>query len=442
MIRSSEFRTEAEIGLKSSTSSRSVVHPDDLFRTSATTLCEMNGNHLATSRLFETTPRIEDFKEICSQTTDKASYPLSSRIEKNIPIYDITTLDHLNGELTTCLQDEWHNALNTGPGIVVLKGMYHPTHHGPTLTATTEAFAHIIAQERRTATKKGDHFAASGKNDRIWNSFSKHALLDPRSFVAYYSNPWLRLIAESWLGPAYRITAQVNIVNPGGAAQESHRDYHLGFQAGTTTARFPRTLHLASQYLTLQGAVAHSDMPACSGPTRFLPFSQCFEPGYLAWRREEFRAFFQENYVALPLELGDGVFFNPAVFHAAGANEMAPEDGPGGGFQRKANLLQISCAFGKTMESIDTVPIVERCWGDMVRRWEEAGGRLDAELEALVMAVADGYPFPTNLDRRPPAPSGMAPESEQEIVLRGLKEGWGVDRVVEELKQMKKDSSA
>ncbi|RHZ71307.1 hypothetical protein CDV55_108220 [Aspergillus turcosus] len=393
------------------------------------------------SRLFETTPQIEDFKAICSQTTDKASYPLSSCIEKNIPIYDVTTLDHLNPELTTNLQNEWHHALNTGPGIVVLKGMYAPARYSATLTATTEAFARIIAQERLTATKKGDHFAAGGKNDRIWNSFSKHALLDPGSFTAYYSNPWLRLIAESWLGPAYRITAQVNIVNPGGAAQESHRDYHLGFQDVAATARFPRTLQLASQYLTLQGAVAHSDMPARSGPTRFLPFSQCYEPGYLAWRREDFRAFFRDNYVALPLELGDGVFFNPAVFHAAGANEM-PAEGGAEGFQRKANLLQISCAFGKTMESIDSVPIVERCWGEMVRRWEEAGGRLDAELEALVMAVADGYPFPTNLDRRPPAPSGMAPESEQEIVLRGLKEGWGVDRVVEELKQMKRDSSA
>ncbi|GFG00418.1 hypothetical protein IFM5058_00026 [Aspergillus udagawae] len=404
----------------------------------------MNGNQLVTRRLFETPPRIEDFKAICSQTTNKASYPLSSRIEKNIPIYDVTIVDHLNSELTTHLQNEWHHALNTGPGVVVLIGMYHPARHGPTLTATTEAFARIIAQERLTATKKGDHFAASGKNDRIWNSFSKHALLDPRSFIDYYSNPWLRLIAESWLGPAYRITAQVNIVKPGGAAQESHRDYHLGFQDGAATARFPRTLQLASQYLTLQGAVAHSDMPVRSGPTRFLPFSQCFEPGYLAWRAEDFRAYFRENYVALPLEVGDGVFFNPAVFHAAGANEMAaPEgSGPDGGFQRKANLLQISCAFGKTMESIDTVPIVEKCWGDMVRRWEEAGARLDAELEALVMAVADGYPFPTNLDRRPPAPSGMAPESEQEIVLRGLREGWGVDRVVEELKQMKRDSCA
>jgi ectoine hydroxylase-related dioxygenase (phytanoyl-CoA dioxygenase family) len=397
----------------------------------------MNGN----SRLFETTPQIEDFKAICSQTTNKASYPLSLCIEKNIPIYDVTTLDHLNRELTTNLQNEWHHALNTGPGIVVLKGMYHPTRYDATLRATTETFSRIITQERLTATKKGDHFAAGGKNDRIWNSFSKHALLDPGSFTAYYSNPWLRLVSESWLGPAYRMTAQVNIVNPGGAAQESHRDYHLGFQDVAATARFPRTLQLSSQYLTLQGALAHSDMPARSGPTRFLPFSQCYEAGYLAWRREDFRAFFRENYVALPLELGDGVFFNPAVFHAAGANEM-PAEGSAGGFQRKANLLQISCAFGKTMESIDSVPIVERCWGEMVQRWEEAGGRLDAELEALVMAVADGYPFPTNLDRRPPAPSGMAPESEQEIVLRGLKEGWGVDRVVEELKQMKMDSSA
>ncbi|RHZ48499.1 phytanoyl-CoA dioxygenase family protein [Aspergillus thermomutatus] len=406
----------------------------------------MSGNPSTTSRLFDTTLRIEDLKAICSRTTNKATYPLSSCIEKNIPIYDVTTLDHLHPELTTHLQNEWHHALNTGPGIVVLKGMYRPARYGPTLTATTETFTRIIAQERLTSTKKGDHFAASGKNDRIWNSFSKHALLDPRSFTAYYSNPWLRLIAESWLGPAYRITAQVNIVKPGGAAQESHRDYHLGFQDVATTARFPRTLQLASQYLTLQGAVAHSDMPARSGPTRFLPFSQCYEAGYLAWRAEEFRAFFRENYVALLLELGDGVFFNPAVFHAAGANEMAPEgsgpDEPDGGFQRKANLLQISCAFGKTMESIDTIPIVERCWGDIVQRWKDAGERLDAGLEALVMAVADGYPFPTNLDRRPPAPSGMAPESEQEIVLRGLKEGWGVERVVEELKQMKRDSSA
>ncbi|PTU18492.1 hypothetical protein P175DRAFT_0503293 [Aspergillus ochraceoroseus IBT 24754] len=54
--------------------------------------------------------------------------------------------------------------------------------------------------------KKGDHFAASGNNDRIWNSF-----------IDYYSNPWLRIVSAGWLGPAYRVTAQVNIVNPAGS---------------------------------------------------------------------------------------------------------------------------------------------------------------------------------------------------------------------------------
>ncbi|KNG80399.1 phytanoyl-CoA dioxygenase family protein, partial [Aspergillus nomiae NRRL 13137] len=237
----------------------------------------------------------------------------------------------------------------------------------------------------------------------------------PSSFITYYSNPWLRLVSETWLGPAYRVTAQVNVVKPGGAAQDSHRDYHLGFQDLHTCAAFPRNIQLASQHLTLQGAVAHSDMPLQSGPTRFLPFSQTYEPGYLAWRRDDFRAFFQDNYT---------------------------EPGPDGGFHRKANLLQISSGLGKAMESIDTVPLVEKCWDALVKTFQDAGGRLDAGLENFVRAVADGYPFPTNLDRRPPAPNGMAPESEQEIIIRGLREGWGTERAVEELRRMQADSCA
>ncbi|EAW13843.1 phytanoyl-CoA dioxygenase family protein [Aspergillus clavatus NRRL 1] len=409
----------------------------------------MTGHSSTPNRLFEPSSLdLEEFKRICSQTTDQGRYPLASTIEKNIPLYDAATFDPLDTALTPRLQDEWHHALSCGPGIIVLKNMYHRPRYTQTLTATTATFQHIIAHERTLSTK-GDHFATGGRNDRIWNSFSKHALHDPSSFIDYYANPWLRLAAEAWLGPAYRVTAQVNVVKPGGAAQDPHRDYHLGFQGGEACARFPRTLHVASQYLTLQGAVAHSTMPASSGPTRFLPFSQTFAPGYLAWRGEPFRDFFRDSYVTLPLGEGDGVFFNPAVFHAAGANEMSAsasacadadsEDGEGA-FHRKANLLQISCAFGKAMESVDTVPIVERCWGQMLARYQGTG--LDAEMEALVMAVAEGYPFPTNLDRRPPAPSGMAPESEQEIVLRGLREGWSTERVVGELRRMGSDSAA
>ncbi|PWY80535.1 hypothetical protein BO70DRAFT_362488 [Aspergillus heteromorphus CBS 117.55] len=383
------------------------------------------------NRLFHIdSPDLEDFKQICCQTTSPATYQLASTVERNIPIYEATALNHLDPSLTPRLQSEWHHILESGPGIFVLKGMYHPATYADTLAATNAAFQQIIDQERQSPLgPKGDHFAASGKNDRIWNSFGKHALVDPSSFITYYSNPWLRLVSESWLGPAYRVTAQVNIVRPGGAAQESHRDYHLGFQELDRCAAFPRSIQLASQYLTLQGAVAHSDMPLESGPTRFLPFSQTYQPGYLAWRRSEFRAFFQENYVALPLELGDGVFFNPAVFHAAGANVMSDE----GGLQRKANLLQIGCALGKTMEVVDTVPVVERCWGEVCERYRKDGG-LSRELDDFVCAVADGYPFPTDLDRRPPAPSGMAPESEQQLIVRGLREGWGTEKIVEELR--------
>jgi ectoine hydroxylase-related dioxygenase (phytanoyl-CoA dioxygenase family) len=90
----------------------------------------------------------------------------------------------------------------------------------------------------------------------------------------------------------------------------------------------------------MQGAVAHSDMPVETGPTMYLPHSQKYLPGYLAWRRPEFLEYFEANYVQLPLRLGDAVFFNPALFHAAGTNRTTD-------VRRMANLLQVSSAFGR-----------------------------------------------------------------------------------------------
>lgn len=402
------------------------------------------------SRLYSSsTPQLQEFKAICKQTTDKATYPLAAEVVSNIPIYDLCTLEaNLSASLLSSLQDEWHHILHEGPGVYVLRGMYTPSKYSAVLEATNQAFDAIIAREREKGTK-GDHFATGGSNDRIWNAFSKHALQDPASFIEYYSNPWLAAVSESWLGPAYRVTAQVNAVHPGGAAQESHRDYHLGFQEQDACMRYPAATQWASQFLTLQGAVAHTEMPVASGPTRFLPYSQTYRAGYLAWRKSEFREFFNEEYIALPLGLGDGVFFNPALFHAAGANEMDAENG----FRRVANLLQVSSAFGKPMETVDSVPLVQATWELMKRRVKTAGKVADdldpdvyslpqRELRAFVQAVAEGYPFPTNLDQRPPAPSGMAPESEQDIVLRGLEQGWGTEDIVAALKRMHVDSKA
>ena len=75
----------------------------------------------------------------------------------------------------------------------------------------------------------------------------------------------LRWQAEAWFALLIEMTAQVNRVNPGGAAQSPHRDYHLGFMLAEQAAAWPAHAHSLSPYLTLQGAVAHCDMPIKSG---------------------------------------------------------------------------------------------------------------------------------------------------------------------------------
>ena len=45
-------------------------------------------------RLFDAaSPKLQDFQQICSRTTDPASYRLASTIERNVPIYDATNFD-------------------------------------------------------------------------------------------------------------------------------------------------------------------------------------------------------------------------------------------------------------------------------------------------------------------------------------------------------------
>ncbi|KAK4913872.1 hypothetical protein LTR28_013721 [Elasticomyces elasticus] len=121
----------------------------------------------------------------------------------------------------------------------------------------------------------------------------------------------------------------------------------------------------------------------------------------MAYRLPEFDEYFLANWVSLPLKKGDAVFFNPALFHAAGANQTSD-------FERSANLIQVSSAFGKPMETIDSIPLVGRCWDMLSSRYKEEG--MSDETDAFVKALVEGYPFPANLDKRPPAPGGMAPE--------------------------------
>lgn len=239
------------------------------------------------------------------------------------------------------------------------------------------------------------------------------------------------MVSAAWLGPAYWITAQVNVVKPGGVAQLSHRDYHLGFQSTEQCALYPRAMHVASQLLTLQGGVAHCDMPLESGPTRFLPFSQMFEEGFMAYPLRDFQQHFEREHASLPLAMGDAVFFNLATFHAAGENRTKDLD-------RCVNLLQVSSAFGKPMESLDSMTLVEKCWKGLPAKHKSEG--MSAEVKAFVAAITEGYPFPVNLDHRTPGPQGMAPESEQDVLLRGLDQQTDLDMILQQLKDIKKAS--
>lgn len=392
----------------------------------------ISGPPLVPCRLYslKNEPSISALKDICTQVVNPKTYPLCEFVCTNVPIYKNSLHDISTPSIASALQDEWHHILLSGPGVFLLKGMYSSS--GIDLVdRINRVFGSIIASEK-SSSNLGDHFAGVGNNDRIWNSFSKHCRADPASFIEYYSNPWLALVCNAWLGPAYRITAQVNVVKPGGKAQVAHRDYHLGFQNAEACARYPRAMQVASQLLTLQGAVAHSNMPLDSGPTRLLPFSQLFEEGYMAYRLPEFNQYFLENHVSLPLEKGDGIFFNPALFHAAGENTTTD-------FERSANLLQISSAFGKPMETIDTLPLILKCWEGLMQKYNQEG--MSNGVLALVAAITESYQFPTNLDKRPPAPGGMAPESEQDVVLRGLEESWSLRAVMQVLEQARADSA-
>ncbi len=357
--------------------------------------------------------RLDEFRALTAQRTRPGDYPHAAGTEQDVLVYDSGRLRAAPGH--GAVRGELARALLDGPGIVVFKRAFAL----PVVDRVTAAFTALIEQERAAGVTRGDHFAKPGANDRVWGALDKLAARDPEAFADYYANDMLALAALAWLGPGYQVTSQVNVVNPGGAAQSAHRDYHLGFLSAEQAAAYPAHVHRLSPALTLQGAVAHCDMPVETGPTMYLPHSQKYEPGYLAWRLPEFTAYFDEHHVQLPLETGDAVFFNPALFHAAGHNRSA-------GIRRMANLLQVSSAFGRAMETVDREAIAAAVFPVLLRRRRD--GAPEDWLRRVVAAFAEGYPFPANLDLDPPV-GGLAPPSQADVVWQAVTEGWTPERL-------------
>jgi ectoine hydroxylase-related dioxygenase (phytanoyl-CoA dioxygenase family) len=365
---------------------------------------------------------LAELKSHVEVKTQLSEYKFASAVEQNALVYDCEELAPViaTRDGRREVMAELGRALLTGPGILAFKKMYADT---AIVDRVSKTFWQIIDEQHARGEAKGDHYAKPGSNDRVWNVQEKLAIRDPDAFVDYYRNDFLALIATAWLGPGYQVTTQVNVVNPGGDAQQPHRDYHLGFMTDEQAIDFPVHVHGVSPLITLQGAVAHTDMPRETGPTMYLPHSQKMVSGYVAWRNVAVKKYFAENYSQLPLQKGDGAFFNPALLHAAGTNQTK-------NVKRMANLTQIGSAFGRTLESVDREQMSNAIYP--VLRARKAAGWSEHELKTVIAACAEGYAFPTNLDRDPPL-KGLAPQSQADFVWHALASDQTAEQLRKEL---------
>jgi hypothetical protein len=62
----------------------------------------------------------------------------------------------------------------------------------------------------------------------------------------------------------------------------------------------------------------------------------------------------------------------------------------------------------------------------------QGAGAAERTLRNVVAASAEGYAFPTDLDRDQPI-GGLAPETQAELVRRALREEWPADTLADEL---------
>ena len=83
----------------------------------------------------------------------------------------------------------------------------------------------------RRGRPSGSASASPGANDRIWNAARKLALAEPGRVRRLLANDVVALGFAGLAGPDVQVTSQINIVNPGGAAQLPHHNYHLGMVA-------------------------------------------------------------------------------------------------------------------------------------------------------------------------------------------------------------------
>ena len=272
----------------------------------------------------------------------------------------------------------------------------------------------MIDEQRASNTGGGDHFAKPGANDRIWNALEKLCLEGSGGLRGLLRQRDHRLVSEAWLGSAYQITSQLNVVNPA-----APRNRPTG-----TTISASRRRKSSSAIRPCAPAVARPHPPGRrrtlrhAGRDRADPLPALLSNLCAGLSRDgpaRVSGLLRPAPCAASARQGGRGLFNPAVFHAAGTNRSKD-------VRRIANLLQVSSAYGRAMESVDRTRMSAALYPAL--RSMLASGRLTPQQGAnAVAACAEGYSFPTNLDRDPPI-GGLAPKTQQALLHEALQEGW------------------
>ena len=87
-----------------------------------------------------------------------------------------------------------------------------------------------------------------------------------------------------------------------------------------------------------------------------------------------------------------------------------------------ANLLQISSSFGRAMESVDRQRMCRTLY-PVLNRLTATGKLSLTERDHVIASCAEGYSFPTNLDRDPPI-EGLAPQTQQALMREACDKKW------------------
>ena len=209
--------------------------------------------------------RLADLIDLVSQKTDQADYPYAAAVEQNLLIYDGA---RLRKELSSPagrwrVEAELARALRDGPGIVVLAGRWADPW---IVDRATREFDAIIAKQKAAGAATGDHFAAAGHQRPDLGRAGEAGPARAGGVRGLLRQQPHRGRVPGLAGAGYQVTSTINVVNPGGAAQTAHRDYHLGFASAERAARFPAARAPAVAGADLAGR--GGDIPRRLGPAR------------------------------------------------------------------------------------------------------------------------------------------------------------------------------